>query len=151
LALSALVVDRAFFLGFSLPAACPSLATHRHGDRSAPKTYVLIHNPGCGSSKKGLEALQAAGVNPQIRKYMAASERLSVDELKDIAAKMGGVSPRAFLREADAAASGLAPDAGDEAVCAAMAANPKLVQRPIGINGDRAVLGRPNARLLEIL
>ena len=32
-----------------------------------------------------------------------------------------------------------------------MAENPKLIQRPIGINGKKAALGRPNAKLLEIL
>ncbi len=52
-------------------------------------TYILIHNPGCGSSKKGLELLEANGVAPQVRKYMSAAERLSVEELKDIAKKMG--------------------------------------------------------------
>ncbi|MEN9855162.1 MAG: hypothetical protein RL186_735 [Pseudomonadota bacterium] len=114
-------------------------------------TYVLIHNPGCGSSKKGLEVLEAAGVTPQIRRYMLVAERLSVAELKDIARKMGDVSPRAFMREKDAADANLPADADDEAVFAAMAKNPKLVQRPIGINGDKAVLGRPNANLLTIL
>ena len=59
-------------------------------------TYILIHNPGCGSSKKGLELLKANGIEPQIRKYMSAAERLSVEELKDIAKKMGAKSPRAF-------------------------------------------------------
>lgn len=114
-------------------------------------TYVLIHNPGCGSSKKGLELLEANGVKPAIRKYMGAAERLSAEELKDIAKKMGGVSPRAFLREADAKAAGLAESASDADVFAAMAGNPKLIQRPIGINGHKAVLGRPNAKLLEIV
>jgi arsenate reductase len=110
--------------------------------------YVLIHNPSCGSSKKGLELLTARGVTPTIRKYM--TDRLSEAELRTLAAQMGGVSPRVFLREADAAAAGLAADASDDAVFAAMAANPKLIQRPIGINGGKAVLGRPNDRLLEI-
>lgn len=113
-------------------------------------SYILIHNPGCGSSKKGLDLLKARGIEPQVRKYMSAAERLSVDELKDIAKKMGGASPRVFLREKDAAAAGLAETAGDEAVFAAMAENPKLIQRPIGINGKKAVLGRPNERLLDI-
>lgn len=112
--------------------------------------YILIHNPGCGSSKKGLELLQANGVEPQVRKYMSAGERLSAEELKDIAKKMGGVSPRVFLREKDAAAAGLSETASDEQVFAAMAENPKLIQRPIGINGKKAVLGRPNEKLLEI-
>ena len=91
-------------------------------------TYILIHNPGCGSSKKGLELLKAKGVEPQIRKYMSAAERLSVEELKDIAKKMGAKSPRAFLRDKDAAAAGLSDTAPDAEVYAAMAENPKLIQ-----------------------
>ncbi len=113
-------------------------------------TYTLIHNPGCGSSKKGLALLESEGIAPTIRKYMNKTEQLSEAELRDIAVRMGKVSPRAFLRDKDAAAAGLATDADDDAVFAAMAANPRLIQRPIGINGKKAVLGRPNERLLEI-
>jgi arsenate reductase (glutaredoxin) len=114
-------------------------------------TYILIHNPGCGSSKKGLEVLQAAGIEPEIRKYMLVAERLNVDELKDIAAKMGGVSPKVFLREKNALDAGVDPNGDDETIYLAMAKNPGLIQRPIGINGDKAVLGRPNAALLSII
>ena len=113
-------------------------------------TYILIHNPGCGSSKKGLALLQENGVEPEVRKYLKANERLSVDELKDIAKKMGGVSPREFLRDKDAAKFDIPATMGDEELFEAMAENPKLIQRPIGINGDKAVLGRPNEKLLEI-
>lgn len=113
-------------------------------------SYVLIHNPGCGSSKKGLALLQENGIEPEIRKYATQGGRLSEDELRDIARKMGDVSPREFLRVKDAEKAGLSPDASDDEVFSAMAENPKLIQRPIGVNGDRAVLGRPNARLLEI-
>lgn len=113
-------------------------------------TYTLIHNPGCGSSKKGLALLQENGIEPEVRKYMNAGDRLSIDELKDIARKMGGVSPRAFLRDKDAAKFDIPETMDDEALFAAMAENPKLIQRPIGINGDKAVLGRPNEKLLEI-
>ena len=114
-------------------------------------SYILIHHTGCGSSKKGLALLQEKGIEPDVRKYMDASDRLSVAELKEIAKMMGGVSPRAFLREKDAAAAGLPESANDEAVFLAMADNPKLIQRPIGIKGNKAVLGRPNEKLLEIL
>jgi len=114
-------------------------------------TYILIHNPGCGSSKAGLALLEANGVTVLVRKYMSAAERLSAGELKDIAKKMGAASPRVFLRAKDAEAAGLAETASDAEVYAAMAANPKLIQRPIGINGKKAVLGRPNERLLEIV
>lgn len=113
--------------------------------------YVLIHNPSCGSSKKGLTLLQANGIEPELRKYMNASERLSEEELRDVARMMGGLGPRSFLREKDAAKAGLSEKASDDEVFAAMAADPRLIQRPIGIHGGRAVLGRPNEKLLEIL
>ena len=112
--------------------------------------YILIHHTGCGSSKKGLALLQENGIEPDVRKYMNASSKLSVDELKDIAKKMGGVAPRAFLREKDAVKFELPESASDAEVFEAMAHNPRLIQRPIGINGDKAVLGRPNEKLLEI-
>ncbi len=114
-------------------------------------TYILIHHTGCGSSKKGLALLQENGVEPEVRKYMNASERLSVDELKDIAQKMGVSSPRAFLRDKDAKKFELPESASDAEVYAAMADNPRLIQRPIGINGKKAALGRPNEALLSIL
>ncbi|MEO0974252.1 MAG: ArsC/Spx/MgsR family protein [Pseudomonadota bacterium] len=114
-------------------------------------TYVLIHNPSCGSSKKGLALLQEHGVEPEVRKYANKSEQLSESELRDIATKMGGVSPREFMRDKDAAKAGLGEGASDDEIFAAMAQNPRLIQRPIGINGRRAVVGRPNERLLEIL
>ncbi len=114
-------------------------------------TYTLIHNTGCGSSKKGLALLQEAGIDVTVRKYTTAADRLSLEEIRDLARKMGNVSPRVFLREKDAVKLGLPDTATDEEVFTAMAENPKLIQRPIGIHGDRAVLGRPNERLLEIL
>ncbi len=114
-------------------------------------TYILIHNPGCGSSKKGLALLQENGVEPEIRKYASKAGQLSEEELREIARKMGGISPREFLREKDAEKAGLTEAASDDEVFAAMAENPKLIQRPIGIHGDKAVLGRPNDQLLSIL
>jgi len=114
-------------------------------------TYTLIHNTGCGSSKKGLALLQEAGIEVNVRKYTTAAGRLSLDEIRDLARKMGDVSPRVFLREKDAVKVGLSDTATDAEVFAAMAENPKLIQRPIGIHGDKAILGRPNERLLEIL
>lgn len=112
--------------------------------------YTLIHHTGCGSSKKGLALLQENGVEPEIRKYMNKSELLSEEELRDIARKMGKVSPRVFLRAKDAEKFGLSEDASDDQVFAAMAEDPRLIQRPIGINGRKAVLGRPNEKLLDI-
>ncbi len=114
-------------------------------------TYTLIHHTGCGTSRKGLALLEARGIAVEVRKYMTASGRLSVEDLQDIALKMGSVSPRAFLREKDAQQAGLSADLSDADLFQAMADNPKLIQRPIGLQGGRAVLGRPMEKLLDIL
>ena len=111
--------------------------------------YTLVYYPGCSNCRNGLALLQAAGVEPVLRKYMTA--QLSVAELQDIAAKMGDVSPRVFLRAKAATEAGLTDTSSDSEIFAAMAENPKLIQRPIGIKGDKAVLGRPKEALLEII
>lgn len=114
-------------------------------------TYILLHNPGCGTSRNGLALLEEKGINVQVRKYANAGEALDLAELKALAEKFGGVSPRVFMRAKEAEKIGLATSASDDEVFAAMVEHPKLVQRPVGINGDRAVLGRPIEQLLEIL
>ena len=68
-------------------------------------TYILLHNPGCGSSKKGLALLEENGVTPQVRKYATAREALSLEEIKDLARKMGNASPRVFMRDKEAVLS----------------------------------------------
>lgn len=113
-------------------------------------TYILLHHTGCSTSRNGLALLQENGIEPEIRKYMNAGEALTIEELKDIAKKMGNVSPRAILREKDAKKFDIPDSLSDEELYAAMADNPKLIQRPIGIKGEKAVLGRPIEKLLEI-
>lgn len=113
-------------------------------------SYTLLHHTGCSTSRNGLALLQENGIEPEIRKYMNAGEALSVEELKDIAKQMGGVSPRAFLREKDAKKFEIPDTLSDEALFAAMVENPRLIQRPIGIKGGKAVLGRPIEKLLDI-
>lgn len=114
-------------------------------------SYQLLHHTGCGTSKKGLALLEQEGIEIEVRKYMNKSERLSEEELRAIAKKMGVKSPRAFLRDKDAARTGLPESASDDEVYAAMAEDPKLIQRPIGINGRKAALGRPVENLLTVL
>ena len=114
-------------------------------------TNILLHNPSCSNSRKGLALLEEKGVAFEVRKYMNASEQLSEDELRDIASKMGGVSPHAFSRPKNIESEGLKADMSDDELFAAMAANPKIIQRPILIAGDKAILGRPPEKLLEIV
>lgn len=114
-------------------------------------TYILLHNPGCSTSRNGLALLQDKGVTLDVRAYMSTAQRLSVAELKEIAAKLGAASPREFARANTLKQEGISSDMSDADLYEAMAENPKLIQRPIGIKGDKAVLGRPFEKLLDLL
>jgi arsenate reductase len=62
-----------------------------------------------------------------------------------------GVGPRAVLRGRDAKKAGLSGQESDDALIALMAQNPRLLQRPIGVVGDKAVIGRPAEALLALV
>ena len=89
--------------------------------------------------------LNEKGIEHRYREY--TREALSETEIRDVLRKLG-LRPRDVLRKNSLGFTGEEPD--DELI-AAMARHPTLLQRPIGVAGDRAVIGRPPERLLELV
>jgi arsenate reductase len=89
-------------------------------------------------------------VEYRYREY--TQEPLSKTELKRVF-KMLGLQPSDLLRKKDAAnkSLGLTGEESATALIAAMAEHPTLLQRPIAIVGDQAVVGRPVENLLELI
>lgn len=108
----------------------------------------LIHTPRCSKARTALGLLEEAGYTPEIIPYREEGV-LTVELLKEIEQKTR--SPlKDLLRkgeEAYASASALEGEALREYVVA----NPTLLQRPILIVGDRAVVGRPPERVWELV
>ena len=77
-------------------------------------------------------------------------EPLSEEEIRDVLGKLG-VGPRDVLRTRDANKAGLSGDESDDALIALMADNPRLLQRPIGVLGNKAAVGRTAEALLSVL
>jgi len=94
--------------------------------------------------------LNDEGIEYRYRDYRV--EPLSKLELKNVF-KLLKKKPKELLRRNDKAFKqlGLAGDEGDEKLIAHMAEHPTLLQRPIGIVGKRAAVGRPPEALLELL
>ena len=92
--------------------------------------------------------LEDHGVEFTYREYR--KEPLTKAELKDVLGKLG-VGPKEVLRSRDAKKLGLSGDETDAQLIALMAANPTLLQRPIGVVGERAAVGRPPEALLELV
>ncbi|AYC35040.1 arsenate reductase (glutaredoxin) [Pseudomonas cavernae] len=112
---------------------------------------TLYHNPRCSKSRAALELLEARGLAPTVVRYLETPP--SADELRALLAKLG-LSARQLLRsgEDEYQALNLADSSLSEAqLVEAMASHPRLIERPILVAGDKAVIGRPPEKVLEIL
>jgi len=110
----------------------------------------IYHNPRCGKSRETLKLLQAKGHEPEIVLYL--EKPLSQKELKAIIKKLG-ISPEQLLRKGESIYKEQfkGKTLTDTQWVKAMIEYPKLMERPIVINGERAALGRPPEQVLEIL
>jgi arsenate reductase len=114
-------------------------------------TSKLYHNPRCSKSRGALELLRERGIEPRIMAYL--DQPPSIAELQDLL-HMLGTGARSLLRESEPeyAELGLSdPLLDDDVLIAAMAAHPRLIERPVFVHAGRAVIGRPPERVLELL
>lgn len=114
-------------------------------------TVTIYHNPRCSTSRKTLELIREAGIEPTVIEYLKTP--LGRDDLADLIERMG-VPVRAVLRAKEDLAGELGlrdPAVGDEALLEAMAANPILIERPIVATDKGVRLGRPPEAVREVL
>jgi arsenate reductase len=114
-------------------------------------TIQIFHNPRCSKSRQTLSLLEQQGIEAQVIEYLKSPPTAA--ELKSILGKLN-MSARELLRkgEADYKELNLSDQTlSEDDLIAAMIAHPKLIERPIVINADKAKLGRPPEAVLDIL
>ena len=112
---------------------------------------TIFHNPQCSTSRKTLELIREAGVEPEIVLYKETG--WTADGLKALA-QSAGVPVAAFLRAKEPLAEDLGlrdPDVSEAALLKAMTEHPILVERPIVATPKGVVLARPQERVKEVL
>ena len=112
---------------------------------------TLYHNPRCSKSRGALELLESRGLTPNVVRYLDTP--LDAAQLRNLLGKLN-ISARQLLRtgEDEYKTLNLADsNLSDEQLIDAMAAHPKLIERPILVAGNNAVIGRPPEKILEIL
>jgi arsenate reductase (glutaredoxin) len=113
-------------------------------------TLTVYEKPTCTTCRKLRALLAEHGVAYESIDYHATGIR--EEELRGLLAKIGS-GPREVLRTRESLLEQLGVDeatASDDELIALMVANPALLQRPIVVRGDRAVLARPIERALEL-
>lgn len=115
-------------------------------------SVVIYHNPRCSKSRETLVLLEANNVQPEVVKYLETPP--SLEELKTLFAKLGLDSVRKMMRTKEEAYKSQNLDdqsLSNDALFQAMVDTPKLIERPIVVNGEHARIGRPPESVLEIL
>lgn len=109
----------------------------------------VFFNPRCSKCRTVRGILDEQGVSARYLRYLEHSPTKA--ELEGVMAKLGIDDPRAMMRTNESVYSELGLDSADrDELLDAMASHPILIERPIVIRGDRAVIARPPERALEL-
>ena len=113
---------------------------------------TIYHNPRCQKSREALALLEEKGVQYSIRLYLNDEESMSAAEFEDVldALDMDAID---LVRKNESVWKEEFRDLelGEDEIILAMIENPRLMERPIIVNGDKAVVARPAEKLLEVL
>jgi arsenate reductase len=110
---------------------------------------LLLHNPRCSKSRAAKALLDERGIAYEERRYLEAP--LSLGELADLAKRLGRpLRELVRTKEPAYAELGLGAAAPDDALLAALAEHPELLERPVLVRGPRAAIGRPPEAVLEL-
>lgn len=114
------------------------------------KGLKIYHNPRCRKSREGLAILENSGKEFEIIKYLEAVP--SKKELTEII-QLLGITPTQLVRKNEKIWKDnfKGKELSDTEIIQAMIENPKLIERPIVINNNRGVIGRPPETILEII
>ncbi len=110
---------------------------------------IIYHNPNWSKSRNSVGILEKNKIAYKIIKYL--DNPLTTEELKEIGRKLN-LRPKHFIRKGDKVFKDLNLELNDdELLFKTMSEIPKLLERPIIINGDKACIGRPPENILKII
>lgn len=113
-------------------------------------SVTVWHNPRCSKSRGALALLAERGVEPEVVRYL--DDVPTRADLVDVLRRLGTVDPRTITRTGEKLYKELGlGDVDADVLLDALAANPILIERPIALRGERAVVGRPPEKVLELL
>ncbi len=112
---------------------------------------TIWHNPKCSKSREAVKISEEIGVKSKIVKYLESKP--TKEELKTVLKMLGFRSAREWMRTKEDIYKDLDLKnvTDEEALLNAMVENPKLIERPVLIKGDKAIIGRPTSIIAEFL
>jgi arsenate reductase (glutaredoxin) len=115
------------------------------------KQITFYHNPRCGKSREALAILEKEGIRPKIVEYLKTPPSFPV--LERIIERLG-VEPRDLMRKKEKEYRALKLDRASlsrRELIEAMVRHPILIERPIAVSGNKAVVARPPEKVIGLL
>lgn len=114
-------------------------------------TVKIYHNPRCSKSRETLALLEENSVSPEIVEYL--KDVPTADDIKQLLSLLNFDSARQLMRTKETIYKelNLKDESNEDSLIDAMVANPKLIERPIVVNGNKAAIGRPPESVLAII
>ena len=112
---------------------------------------TIYHNPKCSKSRETLELITNKNLNPKIILYL--EKKLSKQELRNLISKLG-ISPRELLRKGESEYKENVlnnPNLGNEELIDLMIRFPQMIERPIVVKDNKAIIGRPPKNVLKLI
>jgi len=112
--------------------------------------FTIYHNPRCSKSRSTLALLKEHGIEPTVIEYLKNAPGKM--ELTAVIGKLG-IRPEEIVRKGEDAykIQFAGKSLSDEQWVDALIENPILIERPIVVKGDRAVIGRPPENVLDLI
>lgn len=119
-------------------------------NRNTNNMITIYHNARCSKSRQGLEVLNESGKDFKIREYL--KDPVSEEELSELLEKLG-MAPIELVRTEEKIwkENYKGKDLSDEELIRVMTEHPKLIQRPIVVKNNSAVVGRPASKISELI
>ena len=112
---------------------------------------TIWHNPKCSKSRDSFKLLEEQGIDAKVVKYL--DEIPTKEELQKILTMLGMDSARELMRTKEIIYKelNLKDETSEDRLIEAMVKNPKLIERPIVIKDNIAVIGRPIDKVIELI
>jgi len=112
---------------------------------------VIWHNPRCSKSREAVAISEELNAKSEIVKYL--DETPSKEELKQVLKMLGFSSAREWMRTKEDIYKelNLKEESDEERLLDAMVAHPKLIERPVIIKGEKAIIGRPTSIIADFI
>jgi|GEM_PF-11909 len=126
------------------------IETNKAKERYEMKSVTIWHNPRCSKSREAMKLLEERGIEIDVVKYL--DSKLSIEKMRELLSMLN-MEPRELMRTKEAIYRelNLKDESDPQKLIEAMVEYPKLIERPIVIRDNKAVVGRPIERVIELI